>query len=334
MIGAPLEEKDGYGGFLDMGDHWLVMSDDSTGSKIDLAFDVGKFDTLGYDLAAMVADDCVCTGAEPIAISNTIDVPAIDATIIDQLMGGLAKACAAQKIVVPAGEIAEVPGAVAKGVWSATVVGIVAKDRVLKPETVQPGDAIIALRDSVARSNGFSLLRKILSDKFGERWYNEIWTAGGAMNRTSEASSGSWGEILLTPSVVYSAAILALIGRFGEPVRVPVKGIAHITGGGIPAKLRRVLRKSGCGAALTDLWPPHQALVDVMALGSVPAEEAYRTWHMGSGMLVIIEERHVKKALESLKANGIEARQAGVVTKEPAIEIGTFDGKTLSFAAQ
>lgn len=323
MIGAPVEEKDGYGGFLDMGDHYLVISDDSTGSKVDLAFDVGKFDTLGFDLTAMVADDAVCTGAESIAISNTIDVPRIDAAIIDQLMGGLAKACSAQKIVVPAGEIAEVPGAVTRGVWSATVVGIVAKDRVLKPETIRPGDAIIALKDDVARSNGFSLLRAILSEKFGEEWFKKEWKDGM-----------TWGEILLTPSVIYSAAILALIGRFGEPATVPVKGLAHITGGGIPSKLKRVLKKSGFGAALTDLWPLHEALADVIKLGNVPTEEAYRTWHMGSGMLVIVEEKHAGKAIELLAANGIQAKRAGTITEKPTIEITAFDGKALSFAAK
>ncbi|ALM09592.1 MAG TPA: hypothetical protein DEB30_04845 [Candidatus Peribacter riflensis] len=320
MIGAPVEEKDGYGGFLDMGDHYLVISDDSTGSKIDLAFDVGTLDTLGFDLAAMVADDAVCTGAESLAISNTIDVPKIDATMIDQLMGGLAKACAAQKIVVPAGEIAEVPGAVTRGVWSATVVGIVAKDRVLKPETIKPGDAIIALKDAVARSNGFSLLRKILADAHGKEWFRKEWKNGT-----------TWGEILLTPSIIYSAAILELIGRFGEPMKVPVKGLAHITGGGIPSKLKRVLKKSGYGAALTDLWAPHEALLDVIKTGSVTTEEAYRTWHMGSGMLAIVEEQYAAKAIDLLTKNGLQAKRAGTVTKEPTIELTAFDGKTLSF---
>lgn len=330
MIGEPVYEKDGYGGFLDMGDYYLVQSDDSTGSKIDLAFDVGKFDTLGYDLTAMVADDAVCTGAESIAISNTIDVPKIDSNIIDQLMGGLAKACSEQKIAVPAGEIAEVPDAVTRGVWSATVVGIVAKDRVLKPEAIKPGDAIIALKDNVARSNGFSLIRKILSEKFGEQWYNAPWKRGGAMNPS--AASGSWGEIMLTPSIIYSAAILELIGRYGQAVKVPVKGISHITGGGIPSKLKRVLKKSGFGAELTDLWAPHEAMTDLITLGNVATEEAYRTWNMGNGMLVILEEKNVSKAIELLEKNGVRAKKAGTVTKDPAIAITSYNGEALLIA--
>ncbi|MDO8469358.1 MAG: AIR synthase-related protein, partial [Candidatus Peribacter sp.] len=127
---------------------------------------------------------------------------------------------------------------------------------------------------------------------------------------------------------------LALIGRFGEPAKVPVKGLSHITGGGIPSKLKRVLKKSGCGASLTGLWTPHQALTDIIKLGSVETEEAYRTWHMGSGMLVIVEEQHAAKAMELLAANGIQAKRAGTVKEKPTIEITAFDGKALSFAAK
>ncbi|MBU2214050.1 phosphoribosylformylglycinamidine cyclo-ligase [Patescibacteria group bacterium] len=320
MIGEPVLEKDGFAGFLDMGDYYLVQSDDSTGTKIDLAFTIGKLDTLGYDLVAMVADDAVCTGAEPISISNTLDVPKIDQNVIDQLMGGLAKACSEQKIVVPAGEIAEVPGAVEKGVWSATVVGIVEKDKVLKPETITAGDVIISLKSAGPRSNGYSLIRKILSEKFGDNWFTKEWKDGK-----------SWGEVMLTPSVVYSAAILELIGRFGEERKVNVKGLAHITGGGIPSKLGRTLKKSGLGADLTDLWAPHDALVEVIKLGEVPTDEAYRTWNMGNGMMIIVSESEADKALEMLRNGSIEAKIAGSVSQKPGISLKAFNNDELAF---
>ncbi len=320
MIGEPVYEEGGYAGFLDMGTHYLVQSDDSTGTKIDLAFAMGTFDTLGADLAAMVADDAVCTGAEPISISNTLDVPTIDPAVIDQLLAGLAAACSAQKIVVPAGEIAEVPGAVAHGVWSATVIGIVAKDRVIRPEAIREGDAVIALRERVARSNGFSLIRRILSEKLGDEWHRKPWKGGV-----------SWGEIFLSPSVIYASAVLALIGRYGEERAVDVKGIAHITGGGIPSKLRRVLRKSGKGARLTDLWPPHEALSDLIALGKVPLEEAYRTWHMGSGMLLVVPPKDAERAVALLGGQGVEARLAGTIAQEPNIVLQIEPGRELRF---
>ncbi|MCF7845041.1 MAG: phosphoribosylformylglycinamidine cyclo-ligase [Kiritimatiellales bacterium] len=315
MIGEPVFEENGFAGFLDMGDYYLVQSDDSTGTKIDLAFSVGKFDTLGYDLVAMVADDAVCTGAEAISISNTLDTPKIDPDIVDQLMSGLAKSCSEQKIVIPAGEIAEVPGAVEKGVWSATVVGIVEKSKVLKPETIEEGDVIIACKSAGPRCNGYSLIRKILEGKLDKEWKD----------------GKTWGEVMLTPSIVYSSAILELIGRYGEERKVNVKGLAHITGGGIPSKLGRTLKKSGLGAELTDLWAPHEALVDLIKLGEVATEEAYKTWNMGNGMMVIVSEAEANKALEILNSGNIEAKIAGSVCKDPSITLNAYDGTELKF---
>lgn len=320
LIGEPIFEEGGFAGFLDMRDYYLVQSDDSTGSKIDVAFQAKKLDTLGYDLVAMVADDAVCTGAEPISISNTLDVSKVNADQIDQLMGGLSKACSEQKIVVPAGEIAEVPGAVERGVWSATVVGIVEKDKILQPHTIEEGNVIISLRSAVARCNGFSLIRKILTDKFGENWTQEEWKDGK-----------SWGEIALTPSIIYSDALLKLLGRYKEKRQVNVKGLAHITGGGIPSKLKRILKKCGYGAKLTDLWEPHDAIKDLIELGSVPIEEAYKTWNMGNGMLVVVSEEDADKTLGVLQGEGMEAKRCGVITKEHSIEISAYTGAELVF---
>ncbi len=315
MIGAPVQEEDGFAGLLDMGEYYLVQTDDGTGSKIDLAYETGTFDTVGYDLLAMVADDAVCIGAEVISVSNTIDIARVDPAIIDALLAGLAKTCTEQRIVIPAGEIAEVPGAVNRAVWSATAVGIVAKDRVIQPSRIAEGDVVIALRSAVARSNGFSLLRKVLTDRFGPEWYRKEWRNGT-----------TWGQILLTPSIVYHAAILSLIGRFGEERRIDVKGIAHITGGGIPSKFRRILRASGCGAALTDLWPPHDAIADVIGLGSVPIDDAYRTWNMGNGMLIVVSETDADRTVALLGEAGREAKRAGVITQDPVITISAWNG--------
>ena len=314
-IGEPVLEEDGYAGFLDMGDYYLVQSTDSTGTKIDIAAQMGKYDTLGYDLLAMVADDVVCVGAEVIGISNCIDVPKVDPEMIDSMMSGLAKACSKQCIVIPAGEIAEVPGAVNRAVWSASAVGIVQKEKVVNTKLVQEGDAIISLQSGVARSNGFSLLRKILSDKFGENWMNEEWKDGT-----------SWGEVLLTPSIVYHKAVLSVLEK------VEVHGIAHITGGGIPSKLCRVLSPAGSGAELTDLFPPHDAMQDVIELGSVPLEETYKTWNMGNGMLLIVNASDADTTVKTLLSQNIQAKQSGVVTKECGIEIRSYTGEKLKFS--
>lgn len=322
MIGASASKDAGFAGLLDMGDYFLVQTSDGTGSKMSLALEVGNLDTLGADLVAMVADDAVCTGAEVIALSNTFDVPKVDAAQIDSFTKGLSEVCSEQKISITGGEIAEVPSAVKEPVWNATCIGIVKKDRVIKPETIKEGDTVLALRSAVARSNGFSLIRHILQKEFGDAWTKKEWKEGK-----------TWGEIMLTPSIVYHAAILSLIGRFDEKRTIDIKGIAHITGGGIPSKFRRVLRSANVGAELNNLWPPHEALSDLIKLGSVSPEESYKTWNMGNGMLLVLSEKDSVQAIELLKKNGIEARVAGRITKDSPIILKTFTGETLTFPA-
>ncbi|MCK5019766.1 MAG: phosphoribosylformylglycinamidine cyclo-ligase [Candidatus Peribacteraceae bacterium] len=320
MIGEPVFEEDGYAGFLDMGDYYLIQSTDGTGTKLDLAAEMNSFETLGYDLLAMVADDAICVGAEVISLSNCIDVPSVNPKMIDAMMKGLSKACKEQKIAIPAGEIAEVPGAVNRAVWSASAVGIVAKDKVIKPETIVEGDTIISLKSGVARSNGFSLLRKILSDSYGKDWHTKEWKNGT-----------TWGEILMTPSIVYQSAVLSLIGRYREERKIDVKGVAHITGGGIPSKLGRVLRKTGLGANLTDLFSPHEAIVDIIKLGNVPEEETYKTWNMGNGMMLVVSPEDANEAISLLKKVEIEAKTAGTIVSDPKIMISINSKERLFF---
>ena len=135
----------------------------------------------------------------------------------------------------------------------------------------------------------------------------------------------------MTPSIIYSDAILKMAGRYGEKRTIDVKGIAHITGGGITSKLGRVLRASGLGADLTEIWPPHDALRDIIALGSVETEEAYRTWNMGNGMMIILKKIHADEALEILNISGIEAKLSGTVSKQRGIRFLAFDGAKLTF---
>lgn len=302
----PVAEKEGgFAGLLDMGSYFLVQTSDGTGTKMELAQRLGVYESIGRDLVAMVADDVVCTGAEVLGLSNTIDVPKVDPAVIDPLLRGLSAACMEQSIAITGGEIAEVPGSVSVPVWNATAVGIVEKNRVLRPETIIPGDSIIALRERGCRSNGFSLLRRILQEQRNDAIY---------------------GELLLRPSTIYHSALLKLLGKFGEPRNIPIKGLAHITGGGIPAKLRRILKKAGCGVKLHNLWPAPGFLVDLLQMGEVAQEEAYQTFCMGNGMLVVLSPEEGDSALTILREAGVEARVAGSITRDSEIVITTTRG--------
>lgn len=318
MMGEPVSEDGGFAGLLDMGDFYLVQNDDGTGSKMELAVAMQKFDTIGSDLVAMVVDDAICMGAEVVSLSNTLDVPSVDQSMIDALLAGLSKACTEQKIVLPGGEIAEVPGAVNSPVWNATSVGIVKKDKVIDTSTISEGDVVVALRSGVARSNGFSLIRKILSDAHGKDWYAVEWNNGM-----------TWGEVMLTPSVIYHGALLSVLGRYGEDRTINIKGLAHITGGGIAENLKRTLKKSGCGAELTNLFPPHDAIKDLITLGNVAINEAYRTWNMGNGMLVVIDSVDADTCITAMSSAGIDAQVAGTITAHSDVVVHAFDGSVL-----
>lgn len=303
MIGAPVTEEGGFTGMLDMGDFYLVQNDDSLGTKMVVAEKTGKFNTVGYDLMAMVADDAICVGAEVISVTNTLEAPKFDATIIGELMSGLKDTAQEQKIVIPGGELAEVGNTLNGMIWCATAVGIVAKDRVLNGSDIQIGDAIIGLKSAGIRSNGLSLARKILRDEFGDNWVAEKYDNG----RT-------WGEVILTPSKIYHAAILNIIGRYGENKKHSIKGIVHNTGGGIRGNLPRLLKKHGFGAKLDSLTEPHGFMLKLMELGQVSVQEAYKTWNMGIGMMMVTSAEKADDVVKALAKKSVESQVIGFVT--------------------
>lgn len=322
-IGQPFVMEGGFSGALDMGEYLLVQNDDGVGTKMEIAERTGKYDTIGQDLVAMVADDAICVGAECVSITNTADVPYVDAEVIEQMTAGLAECCQEQKIVIPGGEIAELSNALNKIVWNATAVGIVKKDKFITGSTIQSGHKIIGLKGRVIRSNGCSLARKVCEMSFGENWHETEWRDGI-----------TWGEILLTPSKVFHRTLLDnLLGDFEGERKFSVHGVVHITGGGIPGNVPRILPE-GLGAKFTDLHPPHDAVKDLQKLGELDEEECYRTWHCGNAMMLVVDEENARSICDILNSadSEIAAKIVGEVTHENTIEIVSgFSGRTLSF---
>ncbi len=307
MIGEPVTDEGSFAGMLDMGDFYIVQGDDGVGTKMEVAERIGKFDTLGYDLLAMVADDVICLGAETISISNTIDTNKVDPDIIHDLMKGLAKACIEQNVVIPGGEIAEVGKSVNGNVWNATAVGVLEKGKTITGSKINPGDKIIALLEKGFRSNGFSLVRYILEKEFDENIYNKPSPFGK-----------SWGEMILKPSIIYSSALLDLLGRFGENRKINIKGIAHITGGGIPGNFNRILKQTGLGAEFNDLFPPSAMVKEIQKIGNVSEVEAYKTWNMGNGMMIVVNKTDAESVLNALS---VKAKIVGSIIEEKKIII-------------
>ncbi|MBI5152091.1 phosphoribosylformylglycinamidine cyclo-ligase [Candidatus Peregrinibacteria bacterium] len=324
-IGAPLLMEGGFTGAIDMDNYYLVQNDDGIGSKFQIADEIEKYDTSGYDLAAMVADDAVCVGAECLTISNTIDTEKVDPKKIEKMMKSLSKACREQKIIIPGGEIAELPSMVNGTIWNSTAIGIVEKKKLITTAGVRPGDALIGLYSKGFRSNGFSLVRYILKKAFGMKWHSRKFS-----------SAKTWAETVLEPTQIYHSAILALTGRYKEPRRINVKGISHITGGGIPSNLCRILKKSHTGAILDNLFEPPKMMTELQRLGKVSDEEAYKVWNMGTGMILCVSKKDADHAIKLLAQKDVRSQIIGRVIRAPKIELiskGYFKKeKKLSFS--
>ncbi len=189
--------------------------------------------------------------------------------------------------------------------WSATAVGVLPPGREpLDGQDVRPGDVVVALASRGFRSNGFSLARRVLEEAFGPHWHGTPF------------GDSTWGEALLTPSLIYSPVINRLLDE-----SVPVTAAAHITGGGIAGNFARALSASGCGATLPALFPPHPAMVEAQRLGRVGDDQAYRLWNMGNGMLLTVRPGGAEDALALCRELGYRAQAAGETTVAPAIDI-------------
>lgn len=309
MIGEPVIQEGGFSGALDFGDFYLVQNDDGIGTKMVIARQVGKYDTMGYDLVGMVADDAICVGAEVVSISNTIDVEKVEKGVISEMMKGLQAACEEQKIVIPGGEIAELGTMINGYVWNATAVGIVEKNKFITGDKVEPGDAIVGLRSRLFRSNGMTLVRHILAQNFGENWHNETYEGGI-----------SWGEAVLEPTLIYHNAVLDMLGRYKQKAKVDISAIAHITGGGLPGNIIRVVKHKGFGAKIDNLPKPNEVMMKIKELGNVNDKEAYKTWNMGVGMAIVTKEP--EKVIKIASEHDIAAMEIGKITSEKGIRIG------------
>ncbi len=310
MMGSAVDLPGGFAGILDMGDFYAVHNCDGVGTKIDLAEKNDAFDELGADLLAMVADDAVCVGAEPVSMVNTFDVEKINAEKIERMMKSLSEACIAQKIVISGGEIAELGNLVSGATWNATALGILEKTKFLSGQKIKVGDTVIALEEKGFRANGFSLVRKILRDNHLE--------------------VSDFAKKCLRGSTIYADAILEVLGRFGQKSQAEIRGMAHITGGGIPGNFFRILPPS-CGARLDHLFAPGAEMQELKAMGSVSTREFFEVWNAGNGMLLVSAASEAEKIREILASRGIAAQIAGEITDSGKIEITAWNGEKLEY---
>lgn len=312
-------------------DSFMSMGFDTAGTKVEIAERVGEYDTIAYDLFAMVCDDAVLRGAEPILVGTNLDITSLGADesrlpIIRQLAEGYVAAAKEAGVAIINGEIAQM-GSLVSGWgdfpfhWGAACVWVARKDKVLTGAEIKEGDAVVVLKEQGFRCNGWSLVRKVFKEKHGDQWH-EVAHGGSTL-----------GLLALKPSVIYSRFVVGLHGGFETEGTARVHGVAHITGGGVPEKMARVLRPSKLGARLENLFAPAEIVSYCQEVGGISDADAYRTWNMGQGMAIITPEPET--VLAEAKRFGIEAQVAGEIRKEPGIEIVSkgieMPGKTIHY---
>ena len=298
----------------------MSLGFDGVGTKVELAERMNNHETVGYDLFAMVCDDAVIRGAEPVIIGSVLDINSLGKDNVSyinqmrQLAEGYINAAKAANVAVINGEIAEL-GSRVSGYgdfnynWSAGLVWFAKEYRLFTGKEVEKGDYFVGLNEPGFRSNGLSLVRKTFSTAYGDDWHNV------------DFNGKTLGDWVLTPSTIYSACVSSMFGGFDKEPRVELHGVSHITGGGIPEKLGRALEPSGLGADIDTPFTPGEALLHCQEKGNIPDYEAYRAWNMGQGMVVITP--YPKEAIKIAEEFGIKAQVIGKVTEQKGIRINS-----------
>jgi phosphoribosylformylglycinamidine cyclo-ligase len=278
----------------------LVSGTDGVGTKLKVAFMADKHDTVGIDLVAMCVNDILTSGAEPLFFLDYFATGKLRPEKAAEVIGGIAAGCREAGCSLIGGETAEMPGFYGKGEYdlSGFAVGICDRNKIIDGSKIKKGDAVIGLASSGLHSNGYSLVRKIFFD------FRKM-----SIRKYIPELKCTLAEELLKPTKIYVKAFKALHDR------VRIKGMAHITGGGIHGNLPRVFPK-GLGAVISERsWPVPPVFDIIREMGNVPAEDMKRTFNMGIGYAIIVEENESKKAIALLKERKFRAYHIGNIEK-------------------
>lgn len=278
----------------------LVSGTDGVGTKLKIAFMMNKHDTVGIDLVAMCVNDILTLGAEPLFFLDYFATGKLKAKDAKNIVKGIADGCKESGCALIGGETAEMPGFYGAGEYDLAgfAVGVVNRKDIIDGSKIKAGDAIIGLLSSGLHSNGYSLARKVLIEKAGLKLNKKVAELGTTL-----------GEELLKPTRIYVKAIQAIKNK------VNIKGMAHITGGGIPGNLPRVLRKELTATVETGSWPAPPIFSLIKKAGEVPEADMRRTFNYGIGYVVVVQDKDAGIAIRELKKIGVDAYNIGKITK-------------------
>ena len=299
----------GFGGFAGLFDAsallgyrrpLLATSTDGVGTKVAIAQALDIHHTIGQDLVAMVVDDIVVVGAKPLFMTDYIACGKVHPHRIADIVRGIAEACAATGTALVGGETAEHPGLLGPDDYdvAGAAVGVVEADDVLGPERVQHGDVVVAMASSGLHSNGFSLVRHILTQR-GIGYLDELPEFGGVV-----------GEVLLTPTALYTAPLLETLAVLPGAVHA----LSHVTGGGIAANLARVLPVGSWVEVDRASWSPPTIFRVLADLAGDRLESTEGTWNLGLGMLAVVAHDSASSVIRALESRGVPAWVVGSVS--------------------
>jgi len=301
----------------------LVSSTDGVGTKTAIAAALARYDSVGIDLVAMCVDDVVCSGAAPLFFLDYVAVGRLDPANVAELVGGVAAGCRTARCALVGGETAEHPGLMEADEFdlAGCCVGVVERDRLLDGTAARAGDAIVGIAATGLHANGFSLVRSLIAQfdldlrrPYQEQLTRTLGDAGrsAAVAAEPELELATLGDVLLTPSAIYTPAILRLREAL-EEAGTDLRGVAHITGGGLPANIPRALPQ-GLGAHVDpSRWPMPSIMRLLADMGGLTDAELRATFNGGVGMVVVVAPSSVDAALSALAVSGLTAWQVGVV---------------------
>ncbi len=276
----------------------LVASADGVGTKLEVARRVGRYDTIGLDLVAMLVDDLVCVGAEPLFLLDYVALGALDPARLEEVVGGVVEGCRRAGVALLGGETAEHGGVMAPDEMDVAgfAVGVVERGRELGPERVAAGDVLVGLASPGLRSNGYTLVRRVFEDADldGPAW---------------PGAPRSLGEELLAPSVIYAPGVVAVRDAVGESLHAA----AHVTGGGIVGNVARVLSGSLDAVIAMGSFETPEIFFEIQRRGPVSAEEMVRVFNCGLGMVLVLAPTAVEAALVGARDAGLDASVIGEV---------------------
>jgi len=282
----------------------LVACTDGVGSKVQLAGKIKKFDTVGIDLVAMNVNDMLVQGAEPLFFLDYLAVHKLEPKTVAELVKGVAAGCRLADCALIGGETAEMPDTYRKGDFDMAgfAVGVVERKKVVTGKNIRSGDYILGLASSGLHSNGYSLVRNICFKKAGLKMTDVLEEFGGV----------ALGDVLLESTRIYVRSIVKLLSQY--KVKQVVHGMAHITGGGLPGNIPRVLPKD-CNAVIKkSSWPTHKIFAFLQKAGPVEEDEMFRVFNMGIGFVLIVAEDFANSIKKKLTKYGEKVYKIGRIT--------------------